>query len=59
MAGLLAEASLRSAALNVMINLAAIKNESFVSAKWDELNGLLDGSAQLKEDIVALVESKL
>jgi len=58
-AALLAEASLRSAALNVMINLAAIKDESFVSEKWDELNRLLDGSVQLKEDIVALVESKL
>ncbi len=58
-AALLAEASLRSAALNVMINLAAIKDESFVSEKSDALNRLLDGSVQLKEDIVALVESKL
>jgi len=58
-AGLLAEASLRSAALNVMINLAALKDESFVKEKWEELNGLLDGSAQLKEDVFELVKSKL
>lgn len=58
-AALLAEAGLRSAALNVLINLAYIKDEDFVSNERAKLNGLLEGKARLKEQVVELVVSKL
>jgi methenyltetrahydrofolate cyclohydrolase len=58
-AALLAEAGLRSAALNVLINLAAIKNEEFVAESRRRLNGLLRGKALLKERIVNQVIAKI
>jgi len=58
-AALLAEAGLRSAALNVLINLAYIKDEDFVRVEQAKLDRLLAGKAQLKEQVYELVVSKL
>ncbi len=58
-AALLAEAALRSAALNILINLGAIKDEEFVNWGSRTLNRLLEGTAELKEEIYQLVVSKL
>ena len=58
-AALLAEAGLRSAALNVLINLGTIKDAKFVAASRRKLNGLLRGSAKLKEQTVKDVIAKL
>jgi len=56
---LAAEAALRSAALNVLINLGSIKDETFVKEERARLDALLDGSAELKEEILKDVEAKL
>jgi len=56
---LMAEAALRAAALNVLINLGSIKDEAFVQKERARLNALLDGKAQLKERILKDVEAKL
>ncbi len=56
---LLAEAGLRSAALNVQINLAAIKDARFVADSSRKLKHLLRGKGRLKERIVKDVIAKL
>ena len=56
---LLAEAGLRSAALNVQINLAAIKDAKFVADSSRQLKQLLRGKGRLKERIVKDVIAKL
>jgi len=56
---LMAEAALRAAALNVLINLGSIKDEAFVQREGAKLDALLAGKAQLKEQIVKDVEAKL
>jgi formiminotetrahydrofolate cyclodeaminase len=58
-AALLAEAGLRSAGLNVLINLGTIKDEAFVAAARKQLDGLMHGKAAQKEDIVARVIARL
>jgi len=56
---LMAEAGLRSAALNVLINLGLIKDERFVSESRRKLNSLLQGKPALRDEIYNLVVSKL
>lgn len=58
-AALMAEAGLRSAALNVLINLGAIKDAAFVARSRKRLNSLLRGKGKLKEQIVKDVIAKL
>jgi formiminotetrahydrofolate cyclodeaminase len=56
---LMAEAGLRGAALNVLINLGFIKDEHFVNETRKKLNNLLQGKPQLRDEIYNLVVSKL
>ncbi|MBU0494902.1 MAG: cyclodeaminase/cyclohydrolase family protein [Chloroflexi bacterium] len=56
---LMAEAGLRSAALNVLINLGWIKDEAFVTAKRTELDRLLAGRPALRDEVYDYVASKL
>ena len=56
---LMAEAALRSAALNVLINLGSIKDEAFVKRERARLDSLLSGKAESKERILKDVEAKL
>ena len=56
---LMAEAALRAAAFNVWINLGSIKDAAFVQKEGARLNALLEGKAELKEEILRDVEAKL
>jgi formiminotetrahydrofolate cyclodeaminase len=56
---LMAEAGLRSAALNVLINLAWIKDETFVAENRAKLDALLEGKPAMKDEIYELVVDKL
>jgi len=56
---LMAEAGLRGAALNVLINLGLIKDERFVSESRKKLDSLLRGKPALRDEIYNLVVSKL
>ncbi len=58
-AALMAEAGLRSAALNILINLGAIKDEDFVKRERARLDALLEGKSALKDEIYDLVVEKL
>ena len=58
-AALMAEAGLRSAALNVIINVNAIKDEAFSAKLQGELDALLEGRSALKEQVYDLVVAKL
>jgi formiminotetrahydrofolate cyclodeaminase len=58
-AALMAEAGLRGAALNVQINLAAIKDAAFVAESGRQLKLLLRGKGRLKERIIKDVIAKL
>jgi formiminotetrahydrofolate cyclodeaminase len=56
---LMAEASLRSAALNVLINLGTLKDEEFVADRRTKLEGLLEGKGPMRDEIYDHVVSKL
>ncbi|MBN1641604.1 MAG: cyclodeaminase/cyclohydrolase family protein [Anaerolineae bacterium] len=58
-AALMAEAGLRSAALNVIININAIKDQAFAGEMRSQLDGLLAGKPELKDQIYDLVVEKL
>ena len=52
-------AGLRSAALNVYINIGGIKDKEFADDRRQQLEALLDGLEVFKEDVYNLVKSKL
>jgi len=56
---LLAEAGLRSAALNVLINHGLIKDAEFVAAQRARLDGLLAGSGVRRDEVYDYVVSRL
>ena len=58
-AALMAEAGLRSAALNVIININAIQDHAFCSEIKAKLDALLAGKPALKDQIYDLVVSRL
>ena len=56
---LMAEAGLRSAALNVLINLGWIKDQTFVRVMRSRLDSLLEDTANLRDEVYGFVESRL
>jgi len=56
---LMAEAGLRSAALNVLINLGWIKDEAFVTENRAKLDALLKGKPAMRDEVYQLVVEKL
>lgn len=58
-AAVMAEGGLRSAALNVIININAIKDQAFVDQMQGKLDALLEGKPELKDEIYDLVVDKL
>ncbi|MCZ6526371.1 MAG: cyclodeaminase/cyclohydrolase family protein [Gammaproteobacteria bacterium] len=56
---LAAHAALRSAALNVYINIGVIKDADFVSDRRRQLEDILAGANELTEQVYELVKSKL
>ena len=56
---LMAETALRGAALNVMINLASIKDPAQVKAISEHLDRAVDGSDEQRRRIIDFVESRI
>lgn len=53
------QAALKSAALNVYINIGGIKDESFANDRRKQLEDILAGMDELTEEVYQLVKSKL
>ena len=56
---LMAEAALRGAALNVMINLASIKDPAQVKVLSEDLDRVLEGAEEQRKRITDFVESRI
>ena len=56
---LMAEAALRGAAMNVMINLASLKDHGQVKALSEDLDRALDGAEVQRKKITDFVESRI
>jgi formiminotetrahydrofolate cyclodeaminase len=56
---LMAEAALRSAALNVLINLGSLKDQEFAADRRARLDSLLAGKGAMRDEIYDYVVSKL
>ncbi len=56
---LVAEAALRSSALNVLINLGSLKDEEFVADRRARLEKLLAGRAAMRDQVYDFVVSRL
>jgi formiminotetrahydrofolate cyclodeaminase len=56
---LAAQAALRSAALNVDINVPSLQDQAFAKVCRDEMDALLASAVPLSEQAIALVKSKL
>lgn len=56
---LFADACAQAAAMNVRINLNSIRDEAFVSAKWNRVQEILKEVGKLKEDVVAMTYHKM
>ena len=56
---LMAEAALRSAALNVLINLGTLKDEEFVADRRAKLDALLEGKGIMRDEIYDYVAGRL
>lgn len=56
---LAAYAALRSAALNVYINVGGIKDEDFAQGRLQELEQTLNGADELMEEIYGIVKERL
>jgi methenyltetrahydrofolate cyclohydrolase len=58
-AAVAAEAGMRSGAMNALINLGMIEDHTFVDEQSVRLKSATAGMSELKEKVVAFVESKL
>ncbi len=58
-AALFADACAQAAAMNVKINLNAIRDPSFTGAKWQRVQEVLREVGQLREDVVAMTYEKM
>lgn len=58
-AALLAEAALRGAALQVLVNLSWLKDDQFIALQRQHLDAVLRDTAETKERVVAAVERAL